>query len=132
MDYDELLTGKRRETTYAGVNALITKPAISIANALFLLIISSSGFDNTLSVQPETAIFGIQLGYALLPCLTFLISAFFLWKWYTLDGKDWVAKKVELGKIRLQKEREYIAQLQKEGKISKVYQKLYRKSQEEK
>jgi GPH family glycoside/pentoside/hexuronide:cation symporter len=131
MDYDELLTGKRRETTYAGVNALITKPAISIANALFLLIISSSGFDNTLSAQPETAVIGIQVAYALIPCLTFLISAFFLWKWYTLDGKDWVAKKVKLGNTRIQKEKEYIAQLQKEGKISRVYQKLYRELQEE-
>ncbi|MHA1908931.1 MAG: MFS transporter [Candidatus Thorarchaeota archaeon] len=131
MDYDELHTGKRRETTYAGVNALITKPAISIANALFLFIISSYGFDNTLSVQPETAIFGIQLAYALMPAIAFLISGLVFWRWYNLDGKDWIAKKVELGKIRLEKEKEYIAQLQREGKISKVYQRLYGESQEE-
>ncbi len=131
MDYDELLTGKRRETTYAGVNALFTKPAISIANAMFLLIISNFGFDNTLSVQPETAILGIKLAYALMPSIAFLISGFVLWRWYNLDGKDWIAKKVELGKIRLEKEKEYIAQLQREGKISKVYQKLYKDSQEE-
>jgi GPH family glycoside/pentoside/hexuronide:cation symporter len=131
MDYDEILTGKRRETTYAGVNALITKPAISIANAMFLLIISSYGFDNTLSVQPVTAIFGIQLAYALMPAVAFLISGFVFWRWYNLDGKDWTAKKVELGMIRLEKEKDYIAQLQREGKISKVYQKLYRESQEE-
>ena len=131
MDFDELMTGKRRETTYAGVNALITKPAISIANAMFLLIISSFGFDNTLSAQPETAIFGIQLAYALMPAIAFLISGLVLWKWYNLDGKDWIAKKVKLGMIRLEKEKEYIAQLQREGKISKVYQKLYKELQEE-
>jgi GPH family glycoside/pentoside/hexuronide:cation symporter len=67
MDYDETLTGKRRETTYAGMNALITKPAISVANALFLLVISGFGFDNTQSVQSDSAIFGIQVGYALIP-----------------------------------------------------------------
>ncbi|MFX0139551.1 MAG: MFS transporter, partial [Candidatus Hodarchaeota archaeon] len=40
VDYDEIRTGKRRETTYSGINALITKPAISIANWLFLIIIT--------------------------------------------------------------------------------------------
>jgi GPH family glycoside/pentoside/hexuronide:cation symporter len=131
IDYDEILTGKRRETTYAGMNAMITKPAISIANALFLLIISGFGFDNTQNVQSDSAILGIQLGYALIPGICFIIGAIALWKWFKLDGKEWVAKKVELGEIRLQKEEEYIKRLQSEGKISKVYQKLYRDSQEE-
>ena len=130
MDYDEILTGKRRETTYAGMNALITKPAISIANALFLLVISGFGFDNTQSVQSDSAVLGIQVGYTLIPAICLIISAIALWKWYRLEGKDWAAKKVELGKIRLQKEKEYINRLQKEGKISKVYQKLYREPQE--
>ncbi len=125
MDYDEILTGKRRETTYAGMNALITKPAISIANALFLLIISGFGFDNTESIQTDSALFGIQLGYTLVPAIFFIISAIALLKWYKLDGKEWIAKKAELGKIHLQKEKEYIARLQREGKISKVYQRLY-------
>ena len=125
MDYDEMLTDKRRETTYAGMNALITKPAISIANALFLLIISGFGFDNTVSVQTDSALFGIQLGYTLIPAVFFIISAIALLKWYKLDGKEWIAKKAELGKIHLQKEKEYIERLQREGKISKVYQRLY-------
>ena len=131
MDYDEILTGKRRETTYAGMNALITKPAISVANALFLLIISGFGFDNTQNVQSDSAVFGVQIGFAMIPAICFIISAIVLWKWYQLDGKEWTAKKTELGKIRQQKEKEYIAMLQKEGKISKVYQKLYRESKEE-
>ncbi|MFW9787768.1 MAG: MFS transporter [Candidatus Thorarchaeota archaeon] len=125
IDYDEILTGKRRETTYAGMNALISKPSISIANALFLLVISAFGFDNTQSVQTNSAILGIRLGYTLIPAFGFLIGAFVMWKWYKLDGKDWMDKKIELGKIHLQKEKDYIDRLQREGKISKVYQKLY-------
>ncbi|MFW9846243.1 MAG: MFS transporter [Candidatus Thorarchaeota archaeon] len=132
MDYDEILTGKRRETTYAGMNALVTKPAISIGNALFLLVISGFGFDNTQTVQSDTAILGIQLAYALIPAISFLIGSIALWKLYKLDGEEWIAKKVELGKSRLQKEREYIERLQREGKISKVYEKLYRDTQDEK
>jgi len=131
IDYDEIRTGKRRETTYAGMNALITKPAISVANALFLLIISGFGFDNTQSIQSDSALFGIQIAFALIPAVCFIISAIILWKWYTLDGKEWIAKKTELGKIHLQKEKEYIAHLQREGKISKVYQKLYGEPEEE-
>ena len=38
IDYDESITGLRREGMYAGVNSLITKPAISFANSAFLLI----------------------------------------------------------------------------------------------
>ncbi len=45
IDYDEKETGKRREVTYGGIGALITKPAISIANALFLFMIEFFGFD---------------------------------------------------------------------------------------
>jgi GPH family glycoside/pentoside/hexuronide:cation symporter len=131
MDYDEILTGKRRETTYAGMNALVTKPAISIANALFLLVISSFGFDNTQTVQSDSAILGIQLAYALIPAMSFLVGAIALWKLYTLDGEDWTAKKVKLGQIRLQKEGEYIERLQREGKISKVYKRLYGESRED-
>ncbi|MFX1515155.1 MAG: MFS transporter [Promethearchaeota archaeon] len=127
IDYDEIMTGKRRETTYAGMNALITKPSISIANALFLLVISIFGFNNELSEQLDSAVLGIRLGYTLIPAIFFVISALILLKWYTLDGKEWKAKKIELGKIHIQKEREYIEHLQKEGKISKIYQTLYGK-----
>jgi GPH family glycoside/pentoside/hexuronide:cation symporter len=131
IDYDEILTGKRRETTYAGMNALITKPSISIANALFLLVISGFGFDNTLSVQPDSAILGIRIGYALFSGIFLLISALAIWKWYNLDGKEWLEKKAELEKIHLQKEKEYVERLRREGKISKVYQRLHGDSQEE-
>jgi GPH family glycoside/pentoside/hexuronide:cation symporter len=131
MDYDEIRTGKRRETTYAGMNALLTKPAISVANASFLLVISGFGFDNTLTTQSDSAILGIQIGFALIPAVCFIIGAVILWKWYTLDGEDWIAKKAELGKVHLQKEQEYISRLRREGKISKVYEKLYKKEEEE-
>ncbi|MFW9921466.1 MAG: MFS transporter [Candidatus Thorarchaeota archaeon] len=113
------------------MNALITKPAISIGNALFLMIISGFGFDNTLNTQSASAIFGIQLGYGLFSAILFLIGALLFWKWYNLDGEEWINKKIELGRIRLQKEREYIDNLQKEGKISNVYKKLYGDSDED-
>jgi len=82
-------------------------------------------------VQSDSALLGIQLGYSLIPGVSLLISAIVFWKWYKLDGKEWIARKVELGRLHLQKEKEYIEKLRKEGKISKVYQKLYGESLEE-
>ncbi|TFH26875.1 MAG: MFS transporter, partial [Promethearchaeota archaeon] len=70
IDYDEILTGKRRETTYAGVNALLTKPSISIANALFLMIIKAYDFDNQLTTQSPTAQNGILLAFCFIPLIS--------------------------------------------------------------
>lgn len=125
IDNDELLTGKRRETTYAGMNALVTKPSISIANAIFLATINAFGFDNLEATQTSQAQFGIILGFTLVPAICLALSALAL-KSYRLDGPEWFEKKKKLNAIHLQKEREYIAELQKEGKISATYQKLYK------
>ena len=125
IDNDELLTGKRRETTYAGMNALVTKPSISIANAIFLATISAFGFDNEIPTQTPQAQFGIILGFTLVPAICLILSALAL-KWYKLDGPEWFEKKKKLNAIHLQKEQEYIAELQKEGKISATYQRLYK------
>jgi len=125
IDNDELLTGKRRETTYAGMNALVTKPSISIANAIFLATINAFGFDNLKATQTSQAQFGIILGFTLVPAICLALSALAL-KWYKLDGPEWFEKKKKLNAIHLQKEQEYIAELQKEGKISATYQKLYK------
>jgi GPH family glycoside/pentoside/hexuronide:cation symporter len=107
IDYDETLTGKRRETSYAGVNALFMKPSISIANWLYLFIFTKFGFDETLIVQSDHAIDGIMLGFFLVPSILFLIGAI-LFKWYPLHGKEWKSKKEEIAKIHLQKEKDYL------------------------
>ena len=110
IDFDETLTGKRRETSYAGVNALFMKPSISIANWLFLVIFTAYGFDETLNVQSDPAKYGIMVGFFLVPSILFLISAI-LFKWYPLDGKEWNSKKEEISKIHMQKEKDYLENL---------------------
>ena len=111
IDYDELnLTGKRRETSYAGINALFMKPSISIANWLYLAIFTAYGFDETLNVQSGQAKYGIMIGFFLVPAILFLIGGS-LFLWYPLHGKEWDSKKKEIAKIHLQKEKEYIENL---------------------
>ncbi|MBD3317071.1 MAG: hypothetical protein GF344_14890, partial [Chitinivibrionales bacterium] len=128
IDKDEIMTGKRRETTYAGMNALFVKPAIGAANALFFRVVGMFGFvEPTQSVpdptQPESAIVGIRLAYTLIPAAALLVRLFFM-AFYTLDGAEWDKQKAQLSRIHRQKEREYVAKLAKERKRSPTYSKL--------
>ena len=116
IDYDEILTEKRRETTYSGMNALLTKPAISIANGLFLLIIAFYGFQRASQAQTESAQMGIMIGFTIVPAIFILISALAM-KFFSLDGPDWNKQKVELKKIHEEKEKEYLEYLKKHNKL---------------
>ncbi|MFW9902599.1 MAG: MFS transporter, partial [Candidatus Thorarchaeota archaeon] len=95
VDYDEVRTGKRRETTYSGINALLTKPAISIANWLFLFIIDSFGFDPEQTIQSFPAQLGIMMGFSLIPSIFMIFGALVMFK-YSLDGPQWLAQKEEI------------------------------------
>ncbi len=116
VDYDETRTGKRREATYTGIQALITKPAISIANWLFLLMLSSFGFQKDLIIQSETAKMGIMIGFSVIPAISIFLGALIL-KFYTLHGPEWEAKKLELKKIHEEKEKNYLNYLKEQSKI---------------
>ena len=90
IDYDESVTGSRREGMYAGVNSLITKPAISFANSAFIMIASAFGYDNTLTkgMQSETAKQGILVAWMAIPAALLIICAISL-KFYPLAGEKW-------------------------------------------
>lgn len=62
IDYDEHISGLRREGMYAGVNSFICKPAISFANALFPIMLLWFGYDSNAShcTTVELAKFGIR------------------------------------------------------------------------
>jgi GPH family glycoside/pentoside/hexuronide:cation symporter len=105
VDYDEIRTGKRRETTYSGINALITKPAISIANWMFLTIIDGFGFNK--DAITFNAQVGIMIGFSLIPSI-FLIFGALVMFYYKLDGPKWLSQKEEIMKIHEEKERNYL------------------------
>ncbi|MHA1560955.1 MAG: MFS transporter [Promethearchaeota archaeon] len=116
IDYDELnLTGKRRETSYAGINALFMKPSISIANWLYLAIFTAYGFDETLNVQSGETKYGIMIGFFLVPAILFLIGGSLFLR-YPLHGEKWDSKKKELAKIHLQKENDYLESIKNSNK----------------
>ena len=116
VDYDETRTKKRRETTYSGINALITKPAISIANWLFLLIINTFGFDSQQPTQNFSSQLGIMIGFSLIPAI-FLIFGAIVMLFYPLDGPQWLAQKAELIKIHKKKELDYLKYVEEKKRV---------------
>ena len=99
IDYDEAKTGFRREGMYAGVNSLITKPAISFANAAFVMIIGWFGYDNAVKAGAQDAMakFGVKVAWMALPALLFIISAIAM-KAYPLVGEEWKKLKEKLSR----------------------------------
>ncbi len=113
IDYDEIRTGKRRESTYAGVNALITKPAVSIAHASILGFMALFGFQQGLEVsaQPASVATGVLIAMTLVPlaCLVIVIVAL---HFNPLEGAAWQAQKRHIQVIHMNKERAYLDSLQ--------------------
>jgi glycoside/pentoside/hexuronide:cation symporter, GPH family len=92
-DEDELRSGVRREGAFFGVNALITKPAQSIAIALIPGILEAAHFVTRQSQggamlrdQPASAVFGIRVLVGLIPGIAMFIGALIL-ALYPLRGR---------------------------------------------
>ncbi|MFN2303996.1 MAG: MFS transporter [Anaerolineales bacterium] len=92
-DEDELRSGSRREGAFFGVNALITKPAQSIAIWVtpFILertnfITRASNFGEIFLNQPPEALMGIKVFSGVIPGVACILGAIFL-IWYPLRGK---------------------------------------------
>ena len=124
IDNDELITGRRREAVYGGVNAIFTKPAISIANWLFLFVIKGFGFIDPVAqngevikqAQPDTALIGIMFAICIIPAIGLIISTIAM-HWYPLEGEEWIQKKNEIMELHEKKQQEYLDKLVQEGKI---------------
>ncbi len=109
IDYDEHVSGLRREGMYAGVNSLICKPAISIANALFPIMILWFGYngDLSLSEQSASAVFGIRFSWVSVSAVLLLLCALAIGKFYRLHGAQWREIKLNLAKKHDEKQRAY-------------------------
>ncbi len=91
-DEDELRSGVRREGAFFGANALITKPAQSVALALAPFILEFTDFvtreQNAGEIflnQPASALLGIKVISGLIPGIALLLGALIL-LWYPLRG----------------------------------------------
>lgn len=112
IDHDEQRTGLRREGMYAGINSLVTKPAISLAQAAFLTIIDCFGYDQMLAkgLQSHSAQTGILVGWMAIPALL-LTTSLLVTLSYPLAGEAWEKTKRQLAEIHAEKERAYLEKL---------------------
>ncbi|MDF1520588.1 MAG: MFS transporter [Brevefilum sp.] len=92
-DEDELRSGQRREGAFFGINALITKPAQSIALWITPFILERTNFITRASNageiflgQPANAIMGIKIFAGVIPGVACLLGALLL-MWYPLRGE---------------------------------------------
>ena len=115
MDKDELDNGSRREGVYAGINSLITKPAASVANAVFPVMIAAFGFNKDLkdaegvtdwANQPQSSKDWLFFCWMLITAILLLLSFLAMW-FYPLHGKKWDEQKAKLAEEHKQKEFEY-------------------------
>ncbi len=92
-DEDELRSGVRREGAFFGINALLTKPAQSVALALSPAILEMTRFVTRESQggqiylnQPQSALLGIRIIVGLIPGVAMLLGALVLTA-FPLRGK---------------------------------------------
>jgi GPH family glycoside/pentoside/hexuronide:cation symporter len=82
-DEDETKTGVRREAAFFGTNAMITKPAQSVAIGIGPTLLALAGFISGQTAQVASAVFMIKSLIGLYPGIASLVGAFLL-IWYPL------------------------------------------------
>jgi glycoside/pentoside/hexuronide:cation symporter, GPH family len=112
-DEDELRSGVRREGAFFGVNAMVTKPAQSLAIAIPPFILEATHFvtreaNNSVIFlnQPASAIFGIKVFIGLIPGIAMLIGALILF-WFPLRGARLEKMQHDLLELHAGKKAEY-------------------------
>ncbi len=124
IDKDEVDNGTRREGVYAGINSLITKPAGSIATALFPVMIALFGFNKDLKMsavdditgktvevidyanQAASAKEGLFICWFLITGILLLLS-FVAMYFFPLRGKEWDETKKRLSEEHAAKQEAY-------------------------
>ncbi len=120
-DEDELRTGVRREGAFFGVNALITKPAQSLAIFLTSWILEINGFitrsQNAGEIfldQSPSALFGIRMIVGLVPGLALALGLGVLF-FYPLKGSRLVQVQAEVKALHESKQARYLSQTSPEN-----------------
>jgi len=75
IDYDELLTGKRREGQYIGIWSIAKKLAAALGVGISLSLLGISGYSPNVE-QSEQVLFSLRLLYSLVPSVCNLIALF--------------------------------------------------------
>ncbi len=86
IDYDEMITGERREGLYIGLWSIAKKMAAAFGVGVGLFLLGTSGYTPNMK-QPASVVLTLRILYALLPCVCNLV-AFLIALQYPLDRKQ--------------------------------------------
>ena len=73
IDYDQALTGQRREGRYIGLWSISKKLSAALGIGIGLLLLGHAGYQAN-AEQPASAVFMLKILYALVPCLCNVLS----------------------------------------------------------
>lgn len=86
IDEDQLITGKRREGAYFGINALVMRLSVVFQGFFSAFVLSASGYISGVAIQSASAVFGIRVLMGLAPFVLCVLGALVLRR-YPLYGK---------------------------------------------
>jgi len=86
VDDDEIKHGIRREGMFLGINALFTKPAMSLGPIIATLILVSFGYIQGADTQSASTLIGIKIIFLLVPAIATAIGLIFMY-FYPLHGE---------------------------------------------
>jgi GPH family glycoside/pentoside/hexuronide:cation symporter len=98
IEFDEQITGERREGVYTGLHNFLTKLSVALGIAVPAWALSGFGYVPN-AVQTETAQMGIRIFYALVPAAVMLVCVPLL-IWYPVTRKSHAALVQELAETR--------------------------------
>jgi len=100
IEYDELLTGERREGVYFGISNFLAKFSGALGAAIPGWALAAFGYMPN-AVQTEQALLGIRLVYAVVPSLVILVMLPLL-VWYPITRKSHAALMQQLAERKRQ------------------------------
>jgi GPH family glycoside/pentoside/hexuronide:cation symporter len=86
LDYDELLSGERREGLLLGVWCILRKLAPALPVGIALPIMKSAGWDDSRTDQTEHAFLVLKVLYAIVPTVCSAVAFAIAWR-YPIDRK---------------------------------------------
>lgn len=89
VEYDEHNTGQRREGTIFGSWAFCRKLGMALGAFVVSIVLANFGFleGHAAALQPDKAIFGIRVAYALVPCGLWLCAIMVLRHYHLDEGR---------------------------------------------
>lgn len=101
IDESVVITGRREEGVYAGFSQFFARIGIIAQTLTFAIVHTLTGFieGGDPSIQPASAITGIQIHLGLIPAIFIFIGALVFWKFYKLTPETIQATKVKLGEL---------------------------------